>query len=596
MEYNKGKITEQKISKIIYAFLRKKNIPVELFNGINFEEIDDSVLKEDLVINITNETTLNNLVDILEYEVHGSEDRTGIVFTPKYISDHMIELCSKLNNDSKIIDPGCGGGIFLVSASEKLHSISGKSYSDVFRDNIYGIDINKENVVISRYVLELLALLNGENTDDIKFNVCAADSLKKDWKEIFNVSGFDVIIGNPPYYNTHDMNNDEIKFFKENFKTTSIGSFNIFYAFIEESFKYLKSEESEVIFILPNNFFTISSAKSLRKFLVDNNYINKIINFSDNMIFKPVRTYNCIMAMSNSNNEIFKYKKIKKTNDIKKALQEKDEYIDIETRTIGHQTWHLVDSITKANLEKIESQFYSLKNFVKTGIATLKDAVYMVEKDSSGFYKVVNGVRYNIEPNIVREIYKIPEIKKSESLNDIKRHIIFPYRLEGSRMQIIPEDEMISKYKQTYDYLFTQKEVLDGRDKGKANAATWYAYGRTQGLQNIGEKLLFPTFSNKPKFTVISDPDVLFCNGYGVFINGMLDIKILEKILNSKIMDYYIKNTSYPIEGGYYCYQKKYIQNFSLPFLNDKQRELILNLNDMELEDFLINKVYELDL
>lgn len=596
MKYNKDKIIKQKISKIIYAFLRRKDIPIESFNGINFEEMDDSVLQEDLVINITSKTTLNDLVDMLEYEVHGFEDRIGIVFTPKYISDYMIEICSKLNNDSKIIDPGCGGGIFLVSTSEKLHSMLGKSYSDIFRDNIYGIDINEKNVEISRYVLELLALLNGENTNDIKFNVCVANSLNNNWKKIFNVSGFDVIIGNPPYYNTHDMNNDEIKFFKENFKTTSLGSFNIFYAFIEESFKNLKSEESEVIYILPNNFFTISSAESLRTFLVDNNYINKIIDFSDNMIFKPVRTYNCIMVMSNSGNDTFKYKKIKKTNDIKKALQEKAEYIDIETRKIGYHTWHLVDSITKANLEKIESQFYSLKNFVKTGIATLKDAAYMVDKDSDGFYKVVDGVRYNIEPDIVRAIYKIPELKKSDNLKDIERYIIFPYRLEGSRMQIIPEDEMISRYKQTYDYLFTQKDELDSRDKGKPNSVTWYAYGRTQGLQNIGEKLLFPTFSNTPKFTVISDPDVLFCNGYGVFTNGILDIKILEKFLNSKVMDYYIKNTSYPIEGGYYCYQKKYIQNFSLPFLNDEQRELILNLNDTELENFLINKVYKLNL
>lgn len=596
MEYNKDKTIKQKVSKIIYAFLRKKDIPVGSFNGIDFEGMDDSVLEEDFLSNIGKETTLNNLVDILEYEVHGSEDRTGIVFTPKYISDYMIDICSILNSDSKIIDPGCGGGIFLVSASEKLHSISGKTYSDIFRDNIYGIDIDEKNVGISRYVLELLALLNGERIGDINFNVCAADSLKNAWKEIFNVPGFDLIIGNPPYYNTHDMNNDEIKFFKENYETTSIGSFNIFYAFIEESFKNLKSKESEVIYILPNNFFTISSAESLRTFLVDNNYINKIIDFSDNMIFKPVRTYNCIMVMSNSSNDTFKYKKIKKTNDIKKALQEKAEYIDIETRKIGYQTWHLVDSVTKANLDKIESQFYSLKDFVKTGIATLKDAVYMVDKDSDGFYKVIDGLRYNIEPDIVKTIYKIPELKKSDNIKEIERYIIFPYRLEANRMQIIPEDEMISRYRQTYDYLFTQKDKLDGRDKGKPNAVAWYAYGRSQGLQNLGEKLLFPTFSNKPKFTVISDPDVLFCNGYGVFTNGMLDIKILEKFLNSKIMDYYIKNTSYPIEGGYYCYQKKYIQNFSLPFLNDEQRELILNLNDMELEEFLIKKVYKLDL
>ena len=60
-------------------------------------------------------------------------------------------------------------------------------------------------------------------------------------------------------------------------------------------------------------------------------------------------------------------------------------------------------------------------------------------------------------------------------------------------------------------------------------------------------------------------------------------------------MQYYVSNTSYAIEGGYYCYQKKYIEKFSFPFLTDEEKNGISGMTDQELDEFLINK-YELEL
>ena len=53
-------------------------------------------------------------------------------------------------------------------------------------------------------------------------------------------------------------------------------------------------------------------------------------------------------------------------------------------------------------------------------------------------------------------------------------------------------------------------------------------------------------------------------------------------------MDYYVRNTSYAIEGGYYCYQKKYIERFSIPYLSIEDQEQIRSLSDEALDRFLI--------
>ena len=64
----------------------------------------------------------------------------------------------------------------------------------------------------------------------------------------------------------------------------------------------------------------------------------------------------------------------------------------------------------------------------------------------------------------------------------------------------------------------------------------------------------------------------------------------LEKVLNSRIMEYYISNTSYMIEGGFYCYQKKYLERFSVPWFNEEELEFLRNANKKDIDSFLVSK------
>ena len=55
-------------------------------------------------------------------------------------------------------------------------------------------------------------------------------------------------------------------------------------------------------------------------------------------------------------------------------------------------------------------------------------------------------------------------------------------------------------------------------------------------------------------------------------------------------MKYYISNTSYAIEGGYYCYQKKYIEKFSIPDFNKEELEILNSDNKMRIDEMLFEK------
>ncbi len=140
----------------------------------------------------------------------------------------------------------------------------------------------------------------------------------------------------------------------------------------------------------------------------------------------------------------------------------------------------------------------------------------------------------------------------------------------------------------------------------------FFVWGRTQGLTRTGKKILNPTFSQHPRFLLVEENEAFFTNGYGLFFreqerNGLFtefinpitkleNIDVVQKILNSFVMDYYVNKTSVSIEGGYPCYQKNFIEKFTIPDLTENEIEIIRNLNDVqEINDFLIEK-YQLNI
>lgn len=518
-------------------------------------------------------------------------NENGIVFTPRYIADYIVRKSIEshsLSENVKAIDPGCGCGIFLIAFADYIHKKTGKAYKEIINQNIYGFEIDSDNARRCVIVLNLLATINHESNERISVQVKCDDALKNNWCDAFCVESFDYIIGNPPYVNTHDMNKETARFLKESFQTTKVGVYNIFYAFVEHGMNFV-SKEGALSYIVPNNFLFIKSAVSLRKFIADKKYLESIIDFADNMVFRPVRTYNCIIRLSRQENTTFDYCVLEKVDNIENALNEAL-YDQMNVEKLDENGWKLVDRITRRNISRIESQFICIKEFVRTGIATLKDEVYIVDRDSQGFYKKFDGQRYDIESDIVKRLYKIPELKGCGNIEEVCRYIIFPYRKGDSGFSLLDEESFSREAPKAYRYLLKRKNELDMRDKGKPNLAGWYAYGRTQGLTKYGKKLVFPTFAFDPRFVMVDDEYALFCNGYAVFENEFIDLAVLQKILNSKVMQYYVNNTSYSIEGGYFCYQKKYIERFSLPLFSEKEINLIMNTDGLELDRFLISK------
>ena len=101
-----------------------------------------------------------------------------------------------------------------------------------------------------------------------------------------------------------------------------------------------------------------------------------------------------------------------------------------------------------------------------------------------------------------------------------------------------------------------------------------------------------------PNF-LLDKTNSLFCNGYSLKIKDELvdkfpETEILQKILNSIVMHYYAKLTSFQISGNFECYQKNFIENFGIPNLNKNEINMIKKLNSERLDKYLC-QIYSLD-
>ena len=106
---------------------------------------------------------------------------------------------------------------------------------------------------------------------------------------------------------------------------------------------------------------------------------------------------------------------------------------------------------------------------------------------------------------------------------------------------------------------------------------------------------------------MVEDPEAYFTNGYGIYfrspaakdsksfsgnlLSRVENIDVVQKILNSTIMDYYVRKTSVSIEGGYPCYQKNFIAKFTIPEFSEAEIEQLRALNEAaEINNYLLEE------
>lgn len=520
----------------------------------------------------------------------------GAVYTPEFIVNYIVK--NVIDHEGYVCDCSCGSGAFLLGALKHLKQITHRDLVSIIEKYLYGIDISDYSIRRAKILLSLYTVVENEDKEEIAFNLIVADSLKLDWKRafpsIFVQGGFDFVVGNPPYVRIQDLGTEAKKRLEGRWRSVGEGNYNLYFVFFELGSVLLKSN-GVLGYITPNNYFTSLAGIKLRQYLSEQRQITQILNFNHLKLFEK-QTYTCITFIKKDNSkDYFQYYYVEKSEELNDLYHLN--FSRYKFDWLNNKKWRLMAEEDFENVKKIERCGITLGKFckIRVGIATLKDKIYFVYgDDGDSFCKVkFKDEEYLIEKDITKKVIKISSIENEDEIRSNKRRIIFPYIKQNGKYKIMPENYIKENFPKAYKYLLDAKSELEGRDKGKRAYPVWYAWGRTQGMNLCGKRFYTRTFYYRPDF-MLDEEDNLFCNGYAVFckkhINGV------QKILNSKIMEYYIKKTSVEIEGDYQCYQKNFIEKFSIPiFTEDEWIYLESEKNQNKINNFLIKK-YKLNL
>lgn len=264
----------------------------------------------------------------------------GIYYTPTFVVDYIIKNTLrrflKLNNKNieklKVLDPACGSGSFLIKAFDSLndyHKYHNKNYTqnkldlegegaytkrvEILKNNIFGVDLDPQAVDIAQLNLLLKIAEKRQELPKLKQNIKCGNSLIEDsnvtgdrafnWKEkfedIMNSGGFDIIIGNPPYGIV--FNEKEKRYLEKNLITFKRNN-DLYVAFIQRALDILK-DGGLFSFIIPNTYLIGSYFNDIKKYILDNAKIIKILDFGNNHIFKDPSVFNSIIVLQKEPND-----------------------------------------------------------------------------------------------------------------------------------------------------------------------------------------------------------------------------------------------------------------------------------------------------
>ncbi|NDK55541.1 Eco57I restriction-modification methylase domain-containing protein [Pontibacter fetidus] len=206
-----------------------------------------------------------------------------------------------------ICDPACGSGAFLnqaldflITEHRYLDELQTKlmGYSIVLSDveksilenNLFGVDLNEESVEIAKLSLWLRTAQPNRKLNDLNNNIKCGNSLIDDpivagdkafnWQQafpqVFEKGGFDVVIGNPPYVQSHSLSEKDKSYIYDNYKTTEY-QINTYGVFVEKFINLLKSDALYSL-IIPNYWLSTKYDRLLRREVFINNHALEVVN------------------------------------------------------------------------------------------------------------------------------------------------------------------------------------------------------------------------------------------------------------------------------------------------------------------------------
>lgn len=483
----------------------------------------------------------------------------------------------------KIIDPACGSGAFLITAFEfllnynkylddKIFDLVGTSdlFSDrtkkILQNNIFGVDLNKESVEITKLSLWLKTADKNKTLASLENNIKCGNSLiddpeiagnlafnwEKEFPEIFANGGFDIVVGNPPYVK-EDIGKNAFNGLHQHLCYQ--GKMDLWYFFGWLALTISKKESAYISFIASNNWITNDGASKFRNKINDCATIFEYIDFNNFMIFEEAQIQTMIYIMKNDNKlEKYKFKYSKILNNkiakeeimhfLQKLENNNFEYFDVDINRVDYKdklfNFNSEKNRNVLNKIKANANFYLKKEEIFSGIDIGQDFINAKSLEILGDdFKIGDGIFnlseeeynsynfFNNEKEIIKPFYTTKEVNRY-------------YFNEKNKYWVIYTTSKFKNPQEIIDYPNIKKH-LDKFSKVITSDNKPYGLHRARNEEIFkGEKILSIRKHERPAFSYVT-LDTYVNRTFNIIKTDRVNLKYLLVLLNSKLTKFWLK-------------------------------------------------------
>lgn len=480
----------------------------------------------------------------------------------------------------------------------------------ILLNNIYGVDIDPQAVEVTKLSL-LLKVLEGEKSERIgkqlkitgervlpslHENIKCGNSLigpdiyndvqlaLDDEETIFRINafdwnrgfpaimqggGFDAVIGNPPYVRIQAMKEwapVEVEYYKKNFKSATKGNYDIYVIFIERGLDFL-SNKGILGYILPHKFFNSKYGEPIRELISKGKNLQEVVHFGHEQVFARATTYTCLISLSkNESHEVV----IKRVNNLEDW---RDKFIAIEERLnseeITSKEWNFVIGKDRELFNKLNDYETKLADVssIFVGLQTSADTVFLFKDTEKEESNTIRAYSKELESEVEIEIALLKSVVRSGKIGRYwaipTACVLFPYNIVNGKAELIQQKEFAQQYPRSWEYLQVNKKLLAEREHGKFSDKGWYQlYPKNLDVWE-SPKIMIPYMITR--LSAYYDTSSLYfvnvtTGGFGLRpTTNSVTMKYLTGLLNSKLLDWFLKHVSTNFQGGYFAANKQYL-------------------------------------
>ena len=219
----------------------------------------------------------------------------GEFFTPQEVAELLARIvCLGKRIVNKVYDPACGSGSLLL----KFAKILGKNN---VKDGFFGQEINLTTYNLCRINM-FLHDINYE-----KFDIAHGDTLVEPSKRHIEEEPFDAIVSNPPYSTKWEGDDNPVLINDSRFSPAGVlaPKSKADLAFTMHMLSWLSTRGTAAIVEFPGVLYRGGAEGKIRKYLIENNFVDAVIQLPPNIFFgTTIATCIIVLKKSKADNHV----------------------------------------------------------------------------------------------------------------------------------------------------------------------------------------------------------------------------------------------------------------------------------------------------